>query len=321
MIEVPIGGWSRLHTAGGVARILMGLVFIVAGVAKSWEPVVFYWEAISYLELLEISRDAWPQLARLALWLAPFELLLGVALVTGWRPRLAVPVTTALMVFFIGLTGLAWLKKAPIDCGCFGTLTERTPGEALVEDIFMLGLLLVAWRWGKERFSAAAWRPVSQVVIVTGLVAVVAMWFRFAPESERIASSDLKPGIRLTDVELKGAAVSGLDLSEGAYLVELFSPLCGRCKAAVPKLNEWAATPGVPPIVALCEFPPESPYLTGFVQQMRPRYTIGSISASDFMRLTWRHGYPRLAYVVDGVIQNVWEYDSMPSTAQLASLQ
>lgn len=309
---------SASTTVGGVARILMALVFIVAGVAKSWEPVVFYWEAISYLELLEIPRDVWPQLGQAAIWLAPLEVLIGVALLINWRPKIMIPGATALMLFFIGITAIAWQKEAHIDCGCFGSLTERTPGEALVEDIVMFGLLMVAWRWGRTRWSLADWRPAPQLVVGVGIVAVATMWFRFAPESDRIASSDLKPGIRLTDVELKG--VEGIDLSEGAYLVELFSPMCGRCKAAVPKLNDWADTPGVPMIVALNEFPPDSPYLTGFVKQMRPRYTIASISASDFMRLTWRHGYPRLAYVEDGVIQKVWEYNQMPSAAQLQKL-
>ena len=53
---------------------------------------------------------------------------------------------------------------------------------------------------------------------------------------------------------------------------------------------------------------------------MRPRYTIASVSSSDFMRLTWRHGYPRLAYIKDGVIERVWEHDQMPSTLQLKKL-
>jgi hypothetical protein len=133
-----------------------------------------------------------------------------------------------------------------------------------------------------------------------------------------VANSDLTAGVRLTGLELKG--VEGVDLSQGAYLLELFSPRCGRCKSTVPKLNDWADTPGVPRIVALNEFPPDSPYLAGFVQQMRPRYTIASVSSSDFMRLTWRHGYPRLAYIKDGVIERVWEHDQMPSTLQLKKL-
>jgi len=41
---------------------------------------------------------------------------------------------------------------------------------------------------------------------------------------------------------------------------------------------------------------------------------------SDWRRLTWRHGYPRLAYLRDGVIQHVWEYNATPSTRQLQAV-
>ena len=53
---------------------------------------------------------------------------------------------------------------------------------------------------------------------------------------------------------------------------------------------------------------------------MRPRYAIATISGSDFMRLTWQHGYPRLAYIEDGIIQRVWEHNQLPSVSQLKKL-
>lgn len=303
---------------GAIARILMGVVFVVAGIAKSYEPVLFYWEAISYVELLGANRDLWPQLGRAALILAPVEVLIGAALIVGWRPRIILPVATGMMVLFIALTALAWQQEAQIDCGCFGTLTDRTPAEALVEDVIMLALLLMAWRWGTGRWTTSFGLPAHRLVVGAGIVALGLLVGRFAPESERVASSDLKPGVRLTGIELKG--LEGVDLSTGAYLVEVFSPRCGRCKATVPKLNDWADTPGVPQIVAVSEFPLDSPYLKAFVQQMGPRYGIAAISSSDFMRLTWRHGYPRLAYIEDGVIRRVWEHNQMPAVAVLKKL-
>ena len=309
---------SLLPAGAAGARILMGLLFVVAGAAKSIEPVLFYWEAVSYLELVEIDREAWPRIGRIALVLAPLEVLVGVALLVGWRPRLILPAATGMMVLFLAITGLAWFRQANIDCGCFGTLTKRTPGEAFIEDAVMLGLLLTAWRWGTVRWTAPRLRGSSSLVIGAGAVAAAVLVFGFAPQSDRVASSDLKAGVRLTGIELSGG--EGIDLNEGRYLVELFSPRCGRCKSAVPKLNRWAGTPGVPKIVALSEYPPDDESLQDFIRQTRPRFEIASISSSDWMRLTWRHGWPRLAYVEDGVIRRVWEYDQMPSVSQLVRL-
>ncbi len=307
-----------LPAVAASARILMGLLFVVAGAAKSLEPVVFYWEAISYLELVDVSREAWPRIGRITLVLAPLEVFLGVALLIGWRPRFCLPAATGLMLLFLAITGLAWYRQADIDCGCFGTLAKRTPGEAFVEDAVMLGLLLTAWRWGTARWVATRWKGASSLVFGAGTVTAAVLVVGFAPQSDRVASSDLKPGVRLTGIELTGA--DGIELSEGRYLVELFSPRCGRCKSTVPKLNHWAGTPGVPRIVALNEYPPDDESLKDFVRQTGPRYEIASISSSDWMRLTWRHGWPRLAYVEDGVIQRVWEYDQMPSVSQLVRL-
>ena len=307
-----------LPAAAAGARILMGLLFVVAGAAKSIDPVVFYWEAVSYLELVEIGREAWPPIGRMALVLAPLEVLVGVALIIGWRPRLALPAATGMMVLFLAITGLAWYRQADIDCGCFGTLVKRTPGEAFIEDAVMLGLLLTAWRWGTARWTASRWKGSPSLAVGAGAVAAAVLVFGFAPQSDRVANSDLQAGVRLTGIELTGA--DGIDLSEGRYLVELFSPRCGRCKTAVPKLNRWAGTPGVPRIVALNEYPPDDESLKDFIRQTGPRFEIASISSSDWMRLTWRHGWPRLAYVEDGVIRRVWEYDRMPSVSQLVRL-
>jgi hypothetical protein len=53
------------------------------------------------------------------------------------------------------------------------------------------------------------------------------------------------------------------------------------------------------------------------VQRAQPRYPIASISKADSLRLAWGHGYPRLAHVRDGVVQRVWEYNTLPTLAQL----
>ncbi|HJN28662.1 MAG: hypothetical protein QF689_18150 [Candidatus Latescibacteria bacterium] len=316
MSQVTSTGPAWLTAAGAGARWLVGIIFVVAGLAKAYEPVLFYWEAISYVELLNIERESWPQLGALAVFVLPvLETGVGVALIANWHRRWTLSLAIAMIGLFIALTGHAWQQGAEINCGCFGTLAERTPGEALVEDLFMMGALLVAWRWGTERWVPSL--ALRRVILGVAALSLVLVLVGYLPESDRIASSDLKPGVSLKGLDLAGADV---DLSEGTYLVELFSPRCGRCAAAVPKLNYWAETPGVPPIVALHTFPPESKYITDFVRQLEPKYVIASISSSDWKRLTWRHGWPRLALVEDGEIQRVWEHTGMPSARYLVEL-
>lgn len=300
--------------AGAGARVIMGVVFIIAGLTKVWDPVLFYWEAVSYAELIGIGRDLWPTLGRIAVGMGPVEAALGLALVVNWRSRLMLPVAAVLMVAFLGLTGTAWYGGSDMDCGCFGALVERTPRQAFLEDVVMLGLLILAWWRGRDLWPAVPSRGLLQGAALAVLLCLGTTALRFYPESDRLESSDLQPGVRVTGLALKGVDVS---LSRGEFLIELFSPRCPRCRRSVPQLNHWVDTPGLPPVVGITMAAQDSPDLAQFKQQLRPRYPIGSVTVSDWRRLTWRHGYPRLAYLRDGVIERVWEFNATPSTRQL----
>lgn len=302
-----------LNRIGPYVRMAMGLVFLVAGATKSWDPVLFYWEAVSYYELLGISFQNWASFARPTLVLGPIEFTVGMALIVNWRPAIALPSGLALMLLFVGLTGYAWHQEADMNCGCFGALVDRTPGEALVEDIVMLAALLFAWKWGTHKPSVATARWVG----LAGLVALVITGVRFYPESARVEDSDLATGVRLKGLNITG---SELDLDEGDYLIVLFSPKCAHCKRAVPRLNQWADEPELPAVVGLHSFGQESDGLKSFRASMRPRFETPTISSSDWKRLTWRHGFPRMAFIRDGVVQNVWERNEMPTVKRLVQI-
>lgn len=308
------GANSNLSRIGPYARVVMGLVFLVAGAAKSWDPVLFYWEAVSYWELLGVTVQNWASFARPTLLLGPIECAVGVALILNWRPGLSLPAGLGLMLLFIGLTGYAWYQEADVNCGCFGALVDRTPGEALVEDIVMLGALLFAWKWG---IGGGGSPGMARWVGVTAAAALLLTGVRFYPEVDRVENSDLAGGVRLTGVGLTG---SEQDLGEGDHLIVLFSPKCGHCKRAVPRLNEWSDAPELPAVLGLHSLGHESEALKSFRDSMRPRFEIASISSSDWKRLTWRHGWPRMAFVRDGVVQRVWERSEMPTVKQLVAI-
>jgi thiol-disulfide isomerase/thioredoxin len=232
---------------------------------------------------------------------------LGAALATNWRPRWTLPVAMVLLVFFLGLTTYAWIEGATEECGCFGSLVQRSPGEAAVEDAVLVLVLAFGWWFG--RGSAAVrgdrWLVLGVAVLSVGLTAA-----RFLPGLERLDKSDLLPGVRLTGLEAKGVPH---DLMRGAYLVELMSPKCGHCLDAIPKLNQLAGMPDLPRLVALTSFAQDSEEMVEFRREQDARYPVGSVSRTDFFRLTWKHGYPRLALIRDGVVRQVWERDQFPT--------
>ena len=314
---------SAMEAANRTARIfqiLIGLVYLVSGAIKTWEPILFYWEAIPYTQLLGFGREYFQPVAKGAVLLAPFEVGLGVALVFNWLPRFTLPVATLLMAFFTGLLTYAWKMGASIDCGCFGALVERSPGEAAVEDAVMLCMLGFALLRSRS-VERLPWTPqgIRYRGIAPGLyvLALIVCGIRFLPEVERLEASDLKSDVRLIGLYLKGVDA---DLQKGKYLIELFSPVCGHCINAVPKINAMAQDDALPRVIALTSFSQESNQLVEFERRFNPLFDIATVSLTDFYRLTYAHGYPRLAYIKDGVVQSVWERDFMPDIERLREI-
>ena len=305
---------SGIAKAARTGQMVMGLILLVSGLIKVWEPVLFYWEAMPFSKLL-LGKDleVLDAATRLALLLGPLECSLGLGLLLNWRPRLVFPAATALMAFFLGLMTYAWRLGATEDCGCFGTLVNRSPGEAAVEDLIMLGMLVFGW-WGTRSLPSPALSASARLVAGGTLLALVVAGIRFFPEANRLENSDLQPGVKLVGLPVKGP---DLDLMEGDYLVALFSPRCGRCQEEVPFLNKLNARRDLPSLVALSSFPQNSQAMADFKNQLQPHYLIASISMTDFRRLTYKHGYPRLAFVRNGVVRTVWEYFEMPSAEEL----
>ena len=310
-----------VNKAARICQLLIGLVYLISGVIKVLEPILFYWEAIPYVQMLGFGPDSsWQLMAKSAVWLAPIEVGLGVGLLLNWRPKVILPIATLLMAFFTGLMIYAWDIGASIDCGCFGALVERSPGEAAVEDAVMLAMLLLAWwrlRGDEVALWSGPWSWTNKVVIGVFAVAIALCGARFFPELERLEESDLQAVVRLIGLSPKGVDV---DLSEGKYLVELFSPVCGHCIQAVPKLNAMVADGTLPRIIALTNFAQDSPQIQEFKSRFFPQFEIATISLTDFYRLTYAHGYPRMAYVKDGIVQSVWERDFFPNLQRLQEI-
>ena len=59
--------------------------------------------------------------------------------------------------------------------------------------------------------------------------------------------------------------------------------------------------------------------LKQFKAQLQPRFPVATISKTDFFRLTVKQGYPRLAYVRDGMVKKVWEHYEFPTSEQIRS--
>lgn len=127
---------------GTVARMVLGVVLIVAGVLK-----------VPALEYSVTSVHAYQLLpydmSRFVGYVLPFaEIIVGLMLVSGLATRVAAILAGLMMVVFIVGIASAWARGLSIDCGCFGGGGVIAPGETRYPEEILrdLGLLaLAAW--------------------------------------------------------------------------------------------------------------------------------------------------------------------------------
>ncbi len=119
-----------------IGRILLGAVFLYAAATKLRQPYLLFAMAIQSYHLL--PEGAVLFLARTLPW---FELLVGVALVSGVLLRYVAATATALLAVFFGVMLRSYQQGSQINCGCFG-LGEAISPKTLVRDGALLAISL-----------------------------------------------------------------------------------------------------------------------------------------------------------------------------------
>jgi uncharacterized membrane protein YphA (DoxX/SURF4 family) len=117
-----------------VFRVVLGGLFIYAGVVKVVDPLGFAQDIRNY-------RLVGQSLAFVAAVVLPWlEILAGAFLVAGVWKRGAALIITGLLVFFIVLTLITIARGLDVECGCFGSLSRRSGWGVVLEDLGMLTL-------------------------------------------------------------------------------------------------------------------------------------------------------------------------------------
>ena len=132
-----------LHpTARRAAQIVAGLIFLASALAKIADLPAFAVSIHNFRLEPVIPLVATNLLAMTIPWI---ELIAGLALVGGVRPRAgAIVYTVLLSVFTIGVAA-AMARGLSFDCGCFGKASAGPVGlKKLAENFAMIALGVVA---------------------------------------------------------------------------------------------------------------------------------------------------------------------------------
>jgi uncharacterized membrane protein YphA (DoxX/SURF4 family) len=140
--------------AGVLARLVVGAVWVVAGVLKLPDPN----ENVRAVRAYEILPES--LVTVVGHGLPVLEILVGLCLLLGLFTRVAAAVSALLLVAFIAGISSAWARGLSIDCGCFGGgagPTENAQAKYPWELARDVGLLLLSvWLVWRPRTPLAA---------------------------------------------------------------------------------------------------------------------------------------------------------------------
>ncbi|MDF0715992.1 DoxX family membrane protein [Muricauda sp. 334s03] len=133
-----------------ISRIIVGVLFIISGLIKLNDPMGFSFKLEEYFSpgVLDL-----PFLTPLALAISIFvvivEVILGVLLLIGFKPKFTVWSLLLMIVFFTFLTFYSAYFNKVTDCGCFGDAIKLTPWESFTKDVILLVFILILF-FGKK---------------------------------------------------------------------------------------------------------------------------------------------------------------------------
>lgn len=134
-----------------IGRVVLGAIFIYAAYAKMKPLANLHWSFATIrisLGMFAMQVDSFRLLPPwavnfIAYALPPFELFLGLWLLTGLALRYSSLITTVLLAGFFGVLIHAYALGQEISCGCFGPGEHIGPERLLIESCFFALALAV----------------------------------------------------------------------------------------------------------------------------------------------------------------------------------
>ncbi|ULC58812.1 DoxX family membrane protein [Flaviramulus sp. BrNp1-15] len=160
-----------------LSRIFVGVLFIISGLIKLNDPLGFSYKLQEYFstDVLNIPFLE-PYALGISVLVVVFEVVLGVFLLIGYKPKFTVWSLLLMIVFFTFLTFYSAYFDKVKDCGCFGDALKLTPWESFTKDIVLLFFILILFFGVKHIKPLFSKLPTT---ILALLSFVFSLWFGY----------------------------------------------------------------------------------------------------------------------------------------------
>lgn len=160
-----------------LSRIFVGVLFIISGLIKLNDPLGFSYKLQEYFstDVLNIPFLE-PYALAISVFVVVFEVVLGVFLLIGYKPKFTIWSLLAMIVFFTFLTFYSAYFDKVKDCGCFGDALKLTPWESFTKDLVLLFFILILF------FGIKHIKPLFNqlgLTVVALLSFIACLWFGY----------------------------------------------------------------------------------------------------------------------------------------------
>jgi len=160
-----------------ISRIFVGVLFIISGWIKLNDPLGFSYKLQEYFstDVLNIPFLE-PYALAVSVLVVVFEVVLGIFLLIGYKPKLTVWSLLAMIVFFTFLTFYSAYFDKVKDCGCFGDALKLTPWESFTKDLLLLFFVMILF------FGVIHIKPIFNKLPTTVLALlsfILSLWFGY----------------------------------------------------------------------------------------------------------------------------------------------
>lgn len=126
-----------------IARLLVSVTFIFSGFVKLIDPLgsAYKFEEYFGADVLNLEFLS-PYALQFSIVLILAEIMLGVMLLVGFKPKLTVWSLFLISLLFLFLTWYSAYYDKVTDCGCFGDAITLTPWETFYKNIILIALII-----------------------------------------------------------------------------------------------------------------------------------------------------------------------------------
>jgi len=160
-----------------ISRLLVGALFIFSGFIKLNDPIGFSYKLQEYFSADVLNLPFLePYALMISILVVVFEVVLGVFLLIGYKPKFTMWSLLGMIIFFTFLTFYAAYFEKVKDCGCFGDFLKLSPWQSFWKDVFLLVLIIISF------IGVKYIKPIFNKLITTILALlsfIISLWFGY----------------------------------------------------------------------------------------------------------------------------------------------